>query len=224
MERKYLDETKVYLSREKRMDIVLELLHYAYFVYDRVYVFKNFEAYAESFRVEPKSDVYWNGLHYEKMIGHIRICTAFENYNKAVLLSHDILVHTADPNSNKAYFKKQKAGLPVLIDDFLSTNSFVQESPNKEWHLSGLTPNFNTITFSQTLKPGYQELIRLDERFLGYLTNINVRRNRLHFYKNYAGAFEVNRHLESIRFARDHGLTLIGKQIAALRALTNSLS
>ena len=58
------------------MDIVLELLHYAYFVYDRVYVFKNFEAYAESFRVEPKSDVYWNGLHYEKMIDHIRICTA----------------------------------------------------------------------------------------------------------------------------------------------------
>lgn len=44
MEKKYLDETKVYLSREKRLDIALELLHYAYFVYDRVYVFKNYDA------------------------------------------------------------------------------------------------------------------------------------------------------------------------------------
>lgn len=213
MEKKYLDETKVYLSPEKRMDIVLELLHYAYFIYDRVYVFKNFDAYAESFRVEPKSDVYWNGLHYEKMIDQIRICTAFENYNKAMLLSKDILVHTADPNSNKAFHKQQKAGLPILLNEFLKTNTFVQDAPHKEWFLSGLTPNFNTITFSQTLKPGYQEVINLDPRFLGYLTNINIKRNRLHFYKNYAGAFEVNRHLDSIRFARDYGLGAIGDAV-----------
>lgn len=222
MERKYLDETKVYLSREKRMDIVLELLHYAYFVYDRVYIFKNFEAYAESFRVEPKSDVYWNGTHYEKMIDHIRICTAFENYNKAVLLSKDVLVHTADPNSNKVLYKQQKAGLPVFIDEFLKANNFIQETPHKEWHLSGLTPNFNTITFSQTLKSGYQDMINLHTRFLGYLTSINMKRNRLHFYKNYDGAFEVNRHLESIRFARDYGSKLIGKQIEAIRELKTS--
>jgi hypothetical protein len=213
MEKKYLDETKVYLSREKRMDIVLELLHYAYFIYDRVYVFKHFEAYAESFRIEPKSDVYWNGLHYEKMIDQIRICTAFENYNKAILLSKDILVHTSDANSSKAFHKQQKAGLPILLDEFLKTNTFVQEPPHKEWYLSGLTANFNTITFSQTLKPGYQELIGLDQRFLGYLTNINVKRNRLHFYKNYAGAFEVNRHIDSIRFARDYGLGAIGDAV-----------
>jgi hypothetical protein len=217
MERKYLDETKVYLSREKRMDIVLELLHYAYFIYDRVYVFKHFEAYAESFRIEPKSDVYWNGLHYEKMVDQIRICTAFENYCKAVLLSNDILVHAVNANSNKAFYKQQKAGLPILIDEFLKTNFFVQEAPHKEWHLSGLTPNFNTITFSQTLKPGYQEVIGLDSRFLGYLTNINVKRNRLHFYKNYAGAFEVNRHLDTISYAKEYGLGLIKEAIDRYR-------
>jgi hypothetical protein len=220
MEKKYLDDTKVYLNREKRMAIVLELLHYAYFIYDRVYVFKNFDAYAESFRVEPKSDVYWNGLHYEKMIDHIRICTAFENYNKAVLLSKDILVHAADQNSNKTYYKQQKAGLPVLIDEFMKTNPFMQEEPYKAWYLSGLSPNFNTITFSQTLKPGYQELVALDPRFLGYLTNINIKRNRLHFYKNYSGAFEVNRHLDSILFAKTYGLEMIGRQINAIREVT----
>jgi hypothetical protein len=213
MEKKYLDETKVYLSREKRLDIVLELLHYAYFIYDRVYVFKNFEAYAKSFRVEPKSDVYWNGLHYEKMIDQIRICTAFENYNKAVLLSKDILVHAAHPYSNTAFCKQQKAGLPIPLEEFLKTNAFVQDAPHKELYLSGLTPNFNTITFSQTLKPGYQEVIGLDPSFLGYLTNINVKRNRLHFYKNYSGAFEVNRHLNSILFVKTYGLDVIKCQI-----------
>lgn len=115
MERKNLDETKVYLSREKRMDIVLELLHYAYFVYDRVYVFKNFEAYAESFRVEPKSDVYWNGLHYEKMIDHIRICTAFENYNKAVLLSKDVLITLLTPTLIKFSTNNKKPDFRCLL-------------------------------------------------------------------------------------------------------------
>jgi hypothetical protein len=222
MEKKYLDETKVYLNREKRMDIVLELLHYTYFIYDRVYVFKHFEAYAESFRIEPKSDVCWNGLHYEKLIDQIRICTAFENYNKAILLSKDILVHTADANSNKAFYKQQKAGLPITLDEFLKTNSFVQEGPHKEWYLSGLTPNFNTVTFSQTLKPGYQDVINLDPAFLGYLANINVKRNRLHFYKNYAGAFEVNRHLDSILFAKTYGLEIIRKQIDTFRKITST--
>ncbi len=222
MEKKYLDETKVYVNREKRLDIVLELLHYVYFIYDRVYVFKNFDAYAESFRLEGKSDVYWNGLHHEKMIDQIRICTAFENYNKAVLLSKDILVHTVHPNSNRAFFKQQKAGLPILLDEFLKTNTFVQDAANKEWYLSGLTPNFNTITFSQTLKPGYQEVIGLDTRFLGYLMNINVKRNRLHFYKNYAGAFEVNRHLDSILFAKTYGLEMIRNQIETFRKITST--
>jgi hypothetical protein len=219
MEKKYLDETKVYLSKEKRMDIVSEMLHYAYFIYDRVFVFMNFEAYAESFRVEPKSSFYWDGLHYEKLIDHIRICTAFENYNKAMLLLSDVLVHTADPNTNKNFYRKQRDGVPVLIEDFLKVNSFIQDAPHKEWYLSGLNGNFNTISFSQTLKPGYQELINLDSRFLGYLTNINGKRNRLHFYKNYAGGFEVNRHLDSILFAKTYGLELIRNQIDYLRKL-----
>lgn len=110
----------------------------------------------------------------------------------------------------------------MFIDEFLKVNNFIKETPHKEWHLSGLTPNFNTITFSQTLKSGYQNMINLDTRFLGYLTNITMKRNRLHFYKNYAGAFEVNRHLESIKFARDYGLTLIGKKIEAMRELKTS--
>src|SRR5690242_13224603 len=112
MEKMYLDDTKVYLDRENRLNVACEMLHYAYMLYNRVYVFQNFEAYSESFRVEPKSDVYWNGLHYEKLIDHIRICTSFENYNKAILLSNDILVHSADPHVNRSFSKQQKAGIP----------------------------------------------------------------------------------------------------------------
>lgn len=214
-EKKYLDETEVYLNQENRSTIIWELLVYAHMMYKKVYVFQHFEKFAASFRERdakgnpPKE--YWDGLHYEKLIDHIKICVAFENYNKAVLLSKGFVVHKIDSKKNQALAKKQRLE-PVPIEEFLRSNKFVQDNPYGEWYLEGLS-NFNTITFSLTLSEGYQRVINLDNQFVHYLKGINDKRNRLHFYKNYAGAFRVESMLAAVEHAKNYGTNLIENEI-----------
>jgi hypothetical protein len=211
-EDEYHDETKAYLSEGERVSDAWELLVYANMLYHRVYVFKNFEAFSNSFKGNgDRSPEYWEGLSYEKLIDQIKICTAFENYNKAILLSKGFIVHNIDAKKNPNLAKEQKLK-PVLISDFLNSNSFVKNDSSNELYLNGLR-DFTTISFSRTLSPGYQDAIGLEDRFLNYLKNLNEKRNRLHFYKNYAGAFRVETYLENLKYAMTYGTDLLKTQI-----------
>jgi hypothetical protein len=215
MGNEYLDDTKGYLNEEERLADSWELLVYAHMLYNRVYVFKNFEAFSKSFHVRDQNDnppqEYWEGLSNEKLIDQIKICTAFENYNKAVLLSRGFLVHNIDEKKNKELAKEQKLR-PILISDFIRSNSFVKNEYSDELYLDGLK-NFTTISFSRTLSPAYQEVIGLENRFLAYMKNLSEKRNRLHFYKNYAGAFRVETYLETLDYAKTYGTKLLKGEI-----------
>lgn len=213
----YLDETQAYVSEEERLQVVWELLVYAHMLYSRVYVFKNFEAFERSFEIDPKPEEYWEGLSRERLIDEIKICTAFENYNKAILLSKGYVVHLIDGKKNKALAKFQKDA-PVTIQEFMQSNQFVRKDKFSKLYLDGFQ-NFNTISFSRTLTDQYQTVIGLDSRFLGLLKNLNEKRNRLHYNKNYAGAFSVKTFLDNIAFAKAHGMELLDLEIKKTNTL-----
>lgn len=217
MEREYLDETQAYVNEYERLQVAWELLSYANMLYSRVYVFKNYEAFAQSFDANPPSKEYWEGVSYEKLIDDIKICTAFENYNKSVLLSKGFVIHLIDVRKNKVLAKRQKS-TPVLISDFLKYNKFVQKDRFSGLYLEGFQ-NFNTISFSRTLTDPYQEFIDLDSRFLGYLKNLNEKRNRLHYLKNYPGAYRVQTLLDNIAFAKSYGTELLRSEIVKVESL-----
>ena len=213
----YLDETQAYVSEEERLQVAWELLVYAHLLYSRVYVFKNFEAFAKSFTMDPRPDEYWEGLNREKLIDEIKICTAFENYNKAILLSNGFVVHTIDGRKNKVLAEVQRNS-PVSISEFLKQNQFVRKDQFSELYLEGFQ-NFNTIPFSWTLKDDYQTLIGLEARFIGFLKNLTMNRNRLHYYKNYGGAFRVETFLETLSSAKAYGTSLLDSELNRVKEL-----
>ncbi|HNP08592.1 MAG TPA: hypothetical protein PKN99_13245 [Cyclobacteriaceae bacterium] len=211
MRKEYLDETEAYVNESERLKVAWELLSYANLLYSRVYVFRNYEAFAQSFNIDPPPEEYWEGLSREKLIDEIKICTAFENYNKSVLLSKGYVVHLIDSQKNRALADQQKT-TPVLISDFLKSNRFIQKDRFSELYLEGFQ-NFNTISFSRTLTEQYQAIIGLDGQFLNYLKNLNKKRNRLHYLKNYAGAFRIQTYLDTIAFAKSYGTELLLSEI-----------
>ena len=208
----YLDETECYLNDEKRLEVAWELLSYAQRLYHRVYVFRNFEAFAKSFHQDPKPEVYWEGLSGEKQIDLIKMSTAFENYNKAVLLAQGYIVHQIGKGRNRLLADKQSEE-PILISEFMEANGFIKNEHSTELYLDGLAKDFRTISFGRTLKTRYQEVVGLNAKFVNYLAGINRERNRLHFYKNYPGAFRVETYLENLKYARDYGAEMLKSQI-----------
>lgn len=217
-EKDYSDQTEMYLDVESRNKVALDLLFYARILFSRVYVFQNFDIYSRSFEFDPLPKEYWEAAFYERLIDKIKICTSFENYNKAVLLSNGILIHKINPKSNKKLASLQQSRTPVLIDDFLLDHKYSLDY-NNEWSLDGLRKNFETITFSDTLAEHYQRVIGLDKNFIHYLKEMNIYRNRLHLYKNYAGASVFRVELEKIAFAKNYGLEQIEKQIESIQSL-----
>ncbi len=215
-EKKYLEDTKVYLNEEQRSKVVWELLSYSHMIYKRVYVFQNLEAFANSFKDEPSKE-YWEVMHYEKLIDQIKICIAFENFNKAILLSKGYLVHSIDKKKNRILAERQK-NQPISIAEFTEFNQFKQDRPHDEWYLEGLE-NFKTISFSQTLKEEYQSVVNLNADFLNYLKNINKMRNRLHFYKNHLGANRMSSLIQSFEFARSYGTQLLVNELESFKKL-----
>lgn len=100
-EKDYSDQTEMYLDVESRNKVALDLLFYARILFSRVYVFQNFDIYSRSFEFDPLPKEYWEAAFYERLIDKIKICTSFENYNKAVLLSNGILIHKINPKNSK---------------------------------------------------------------------------------------------------------------------------
>jgi len=209
---KFSEDIKVYLNEQIRANIVWELLVYAHMIYNKVFVFKNFDAFAKSFQGSGnRSEVYWEGIHYEKLIDDFKICTAFENYNKAILLSKGYMVHMLDTSGNNRQIVKDQKNQPVQISEYLKGNVFSQSDRFSSWTLEGVKNS--TIPLSWTLNAQYQSIIELDVSFLTFLTKKMEKRNRLHYYKNYSGAFKVETYLSNIEFAKNYGIALIDQQI-----------
>jgi len=208
----YLEDTAAYLDNERKKRILEELHFNAFRTIKSVYLFKHFDEYVEqlhSDKNEGKKEVYWNASYYEKLIDYVKISIAFETYNKAVLLDKGILVHKIKSNKlTKSYSEIQKSGLPIIANDIVQTFGTSKDYKGKIF-LNGLTEYFQTIKYSDTLKGEYQKIIGLDKDLIHHLIRINENRNRLHFFTDFKGAFEVNRHIKKWQFIMEKSVETI---------------
>ncbi|WPP49062.1 hypothetical protein [Catalinimonas niigatensis] len=200
---KIAEDLRSYHSLEAREEVLEELYHNAIRTLKSVYLFKNFDEYEVQLRAsknESKMEVYWNALYYEKLIDYIKISIAFETYNKAILIENGVLVHLIKKSkkTNELY-KIQNKGLPVKIEEFKRACAFKRDSFFENYYLEGLRLGYPTISYSTTLNENYQNIINLNQDLLLRLKEINEKRNRLHFFTEFSGAFEVEFHLKKWR-------------------------
>ncbi|UGU17955.1 hypothetical protein LS482_08745 [Sinomicrobium kalidii] len=191
------------------------LITNAYRMINSVYIFTNFDEYCRQLRSDKQEDkqkVYWKASYYEKLIDYIKIITAFETLNKAVLIKRGILIHKIDRTFNKELFKQQSAGKPVKISDFYQDGYPDIPIRGNRTECNGLAKSMATINFSHTLNEEYQSILNLDKKLVYYLKEINLKRNRLHLYTDFHGAFHVEHHIEKWRFIKDTSISVIKKE------------
>lgn len=201
----YIEDTAAYLDETKREMILHELFSNAFRTIKNVYIFKHFDEYEKQLHAltnDEKKEVYWNASYYEKLIDYIKIGIAFETYNKAFLLKSGFLVHKIKNSSlTKDFFKIQGSGIPIRYREFLNHVGTLKNNDKKgSIYLNGLNDYFQTIKYSETLNDFYQEIIGLDKDLIFQLKKMNEKRNRLHFFTDYKGAFEVSRHIANWKF------------------------
>lgn len=209
----YLEDTVAYLDESRKNRILEELNYNAVHTIRNVYIFKHFNEYTKqllSDKNEDRKDEYLNSSYYERLIDYVKISIAFETYNKAFLIEKGFLVHKIQKNiENKILFDRQQLGEPILIKDFLEVSDEIYDKQNDRYYLSGLKKTFETITYSTTLNHSYQEIIGLDKLLCDNLIEFNKKRNRLHFYIEFKGAFEVNSHLVKWKYIMDKSFETI---------------
>jgi len=212
-----IEDTRAYFSKDFGERVLDELFYNAYRTIRSVYLFKKFDEYLiqlKSDKNEEKKEEYWNASYDEKLTDFVKISIAFENYNKATLIQNGYLVHKIQKNSKtKELCRRQENGQPIKIDDFKSVSSFVRDRPIEKYYLDGLKNGFPTISYFETLSENYQKIIGLDAELLFRLKEINKMRNRLHFYTEFKGAFEINSHIRKWTFIKDISIKTIEQKI-----------
>src|SRR5690606_7031109 len=109
--------------------------------------------------------------------------------------------------------RKQASGVPITLEEFYTNNRTVIDWTKKEAKLNGLTQNYSTINFSHTLNEHYQKILQIDKNLVRHLKDINQKRNRLHFYKDFTGAFEVGKHIAKWKFIKEASLSKIRSEL-----------
>lgn len=216
------EDTRAYYSDDFGERVLEELFFNAYRTIKSVYLFKHFDQYVEQLKThrnEDKKEEYWNAAYYEKLTDYIKISVAFENYNKATLIQKGYLVHKIQKSDKtKSLWKDQNNGNPIKVVDFKQKCTFIKTPPFKKYFLEGLQKGFPTISYSLTLIDRYQEIIGIDLELLYRLKKINENRNRLHFFTEFKGAFEVNSHINKWKYIKDTSLRLFEEKIESIRA------
>lgn len=205
-----------YDTGHSKKRLLWELLNNSYRVINSVYIFKNFEEYGRqlaSARQEDKNEVYWNGAYHEKLIDYIKIIIAFETFNKVLLIKKGILIHKIDKDFNKQLERKQSRGIPIKIEDFFQNNNTSIDFVRRNAELNGLNKNLATISFSQTLNDHYQSILGLDKELVNHLKDINVKRNRLHLYSDFKGAFNVSHHIKKWKYIKETSIVIIKNEL-----------
>ncbi len=217
MEKKYIEDTAAYLNQEKRKRILFELYGNAYRTLRSVYKFKHFDEYIRqlaSDKQEDKQEIYWNGAYYENLIDYVKICIAFETYNKAVLVENGFIVHKIKKNAgNSAMFNLQQDGQPVMLTDYLNCSKEEYSRSKDAYYLSGFRDSFETINYSTTLNENYQKIIQLDVNLLNNLAELNQKRNRLHFFTDFKSGFGVRSYIEKWQFIKEKSIETLEAKV-----------
>ncbi len=209
-ERKLVFELNAYLQNEEKNRLLFELFANSYRTIKSVYLFQHFDEYAFQLSAAEKNDVYWNASYYEKLIDYIKICVAFESYNKAVLIKQGFVIHQLKKNlQNANLFNKQRDGIPVEIDEFLKASNIVDDATKDQLIFDSFQSHLPTINFSTTLNAHHQKIIQLDAGFIQTLKEINEKRNRLHLFTEFRGAFSVNDYINKWSFIKSYSTLII---------------
>lgn len=212
-----VEDTRAYYSEDFGERILEELFFNAYRTIQSVYIFKYFDEYVTQLKGdnnEDKKEVYWNASYGEKLTDYVKISIAFENFNKASLIRKGYLVHKIQKSQKtKDFFKRQNYGEPIKIDDFKTICGFTRKNPLEKYSLDGFQKGLPTINYSRTLSDSYQEIIGLDRTLLYRLKELNEKRNKLHFFTDFKGAFEVRSHIDKWRYIKESSIAIIEREI-----------
>ena len=111
----------------------------------------------------------------------VRITICFENYMKAILLKNGFLIHKIDKNGiGLKTLANSQNRRPVRLSKFREVRNFSMDINTKQWIVEGLKPQ--TLDFSLLLRKKFQDEIQLPEKILKQVSEINSKRNNLHFY------------------------------------------
>ena len=144
------------------------------------------------------------------MIDLVKISLAFETFNKAVLLEEGYLIHKLQKNSfNKLLFTVQEKGFPIKTMDFMEVCDETSITERGYTFLTGFRRNFPTIKYSLTLTERYQKIIKLDQELCFHLKEINQMRNKLHFFTDFKGGYQVAHHIKKWNFIMKSSISTI---------------
>ncbi len=212
--KRYLEDTAAYLDLQRKERILSELYFNAAHTIRNVYLFKHFDDFKPqllSDKNEDKKEIYWNTTYFEKLIDYVKISIAFETFNKAVLIEKGYLIHTIkkDSKSNLDLYKKQQLGLPIELSEFIKGAGEIYDRSNDHYYLSGFKSSFDTIPYSTTLKESYQEIIGLDAELCSWLREINSKRNKLHFFTEFKGAYNPESFIQKWEYIKNKSFDII---------------
>jgi hypothetical protein len=126
------------------------------------------------------------------------------------LLDNGFIVHQIKKNSLNAYlFTDQQNGIPIRAADFLQVSEETSDMFDNKIYLTGFRENFSTLNYSMTLSEKYQEIIQLDKELCYRLKEINEKRNQLHFFTDFKGAFELKSHISKWRYIMANSIQTI---------------
>ena len=206
-----------YLKKDYESDrLIWNLFSNAFRTIKSVYLFQNFQEYCRQLNSDKQEDklaVYWNASYYEKLIDYIKISVAFETFNKAILLKKGIIVHKIDSKFNKELAKKQRDGFPINLTDFLKNNYSKLDFCKQKAELNGFVDYFPTVNYSHTLNENYQKYIGLDKQLIFELQKINQKRNKLHFFTDFKGAFSVSDHITKWNYIMENSIGIIESEL-----------
>jgi hypothetical protein len=152
----------------------------------------------------------------------IRITICFENYMKAILLMNGFLIHKIDKNvtSLKTLANNQNKK-PISLSRFQELRNFSMNIETRQWMLEGLKPQ--TIDFSVLLWKKYQDEIKLPEKILELISEINTKRNNLHFYHEATNAYSqifIEELKQLNKFVKEEMMNLVSKLEIELNSTT----
>lgn len=117
---------------------------------------------------------------FEKITDAIKICMFFENYMKAVLLSHGYLFHSIAKGKGCDELERQQKKRPIKTKEFHDKENFKVNEQLLTVHHEALTSH--TLNFSTLLlKQQYQQAINLPLEIRDLLKVLMDQRNEHHF-------------------------------------------